>query len=232
MKTSFWSRILDTISPRRCVVCGRRLSISEHSICSVCYLHLPRTDYQQSPYDNPMAQLFWGLAPVSQAASMTFYESHSDLARLVYALKYAHRPDIGEDLGRCMGEEMKLTGFFDSVDYLIPVPLARNRQRQRGYNQSEMLCRGISATAGVPVLQHAIRRNQFSRSQTTLTRAQRQENVSDMFALHQTDGLAGKHLLLVDDICTTGATLSACANTLNLIPDVRISVLTLGFTKS
>ena len=92
MKTSLWTRILELIAPRACAVCGKRLSITEHAVCSPCLLHLPRTTYQFTPYDNPMAQLFWGLAPVSQASALFFYEPHSELARLIYHLKYGNRP--------------------------------------------------------------------------------------------------------------------------------------------
>lgn len=231
MKISLWSRLLDLISPRQCAICGKRLAITERALCAVCHLHLPRTTYQFTPYDNPMSQLFWGLAPVSQAAAMFFYEPHSEAAHVVYNLKYGNRPDIGEDIGRLMAEEMKMAGFFDSVNILIPVPLSSKRKRQRGYNQSEMLCRGIREITGIPIETKALRRKHFRQSQTHLMRHQRQANVSEMFELHASAGLEGKHILLVDDICTTGATLAACANVLSEIPRIRISVLTLGFTK-
>ena len=94
---NWWTRFLDFISPRQCVVCGERLSPTERSLCSVCVLHLPRTTYQFTPNDNPMAQLFWHLTPVERAAALLFYEPHSEMARIVYDMKYHDRPDIGED---------------------------------------------------------------------------------------------------------------------------------------
>ncbi len=232
MKTSFWSRFLDLVSPRQCVICGKRLSISERSICSACYLHLPRTTFQFAPYDNPLAHLFWGLSPVSRAAALFYYEPHSDEAQVIYDLKYGNRPDIGEDLGRMMAEEFMMAGYFDGVDALLPVPLSSKRMRQRGYNQSERICYGIQAQTGLPILTQVLHRLYFHQSQTTLMRHQRQANVSGMFELDAQAGLEGKHILLVDDICTTGSTLIACANVLSEIPRVRISILTLGFTKS
>ena len=232
MRTSFWSRFLDLISPRQCVACGNRLSITEHALCSSCYLHLPRTTFQFTPYDNPMTQLFWGLAPVDRAAALFFYEPHGEPAQLLYDLKYANRPDIGETLGRMMAEEMRMAGFFDGIDVIIPVPLSSRRMRQRGYNQSEMLAHGIHEVTGIPVMDKVISRRYFKKSQTTLMRHQRQENVTDVFTLRETESLEGKHVLLIDDVCTTGATLISCANALRSIPSLCISVLTLGFTKS
>ena len=232
MKTNFWSRLLDLISPRQCVICGERLSITERALCSSCYLHLPRTTYQFTPYDNPMTQLFWGLAPISRAAALFFYEPHAEASQLIYDLKYANRPDIGEDIGRMMAEEMKRADYFAGVDIIIPVPLSSKRKRQRGYNQSEMIARGIHEISNIPVMNRVLKRKHFHQSQTLLMRHQRQENVAEMFELYEAKDLEGKHILLVDDVCTTGATLTACANALKVISGICISVLTLGFTKS
>ena len=229
---NWWTRILDFISPRLCVVCGERLSPTERSLCSVCMLHLPRTTYQFSPDDNPMAQLFWHLTPIKRAAALLYYEPHSELARLIYDLKYHDRPDIGEDMGRLMANEMQLAHYFDGIDVLLPVPLSRKRLRQRGYNQSEMLAIGVSDITHLPIVTNALRRKHFVKSQTRLSRHERQENVEDMFELRDGNRLQGKHVLLIDDICTTGATLIACIDALKNIPGIRLSVLTLGFTKT
>ena len=225
------TRILDFISPRLCVVCGHRLAPTERSLCGVCLFHLPRTDFHQKPLDNPMAQLFWGLAPIEKAAALFYYHPHSETAQLVYRLKYNNRPDIGADMGRIMANELQATDFFSDIDVLLPVPLASKRLRQRGYNQSEQLAIGISDITHLPIVSKALRRKHFQQSQTTLNRWQRQENVTDTFQLKEEHLLQGKHVLLIDDICTTGATLIACANVLKDIEDIRISVLTLGFTK-
>ena len=225
------TRILDFISPRLCVVCGHRLAPTERSLCGVCLFHLPRTDFHQKPLDNPMAQLFWGLAPIEKAAALFYYHPHSETAQLVYRLKYNNRPDIGEDMGRMMANELQATDFFSDIDVLLPVPLASKRLRQRGYNQSEQLAIGISDITDLPIVSKVLRRKHFQQSQTTLNRWQRQENVTDTFQLKEEHLLQGKHVLLIDDICTTGATLIACANVLKTIEGIRISVLTLGFTK-
>ena len=229
---NWWSRFLDFISPRLCVVCGRRLSPTERSLCAVCQLHLPRTGFQFSPDDNPMAQLFWHLVPVERAAAFIYYQSHSEMARMVYDLKYRNSPDVGEDLGRLMATDMQLAHFFDGIDLLVPVPLTNKRLRQRGYNQSEMLAQGVSDVTHLPVVPKALKRQVFRESQTHLSRHERQENVDGIFVAADAKTLKGRHVLLIDDVCTTGATLMSCAQALASVEGIRISVLTLGFTKN
>ena len=227
---NWWSRFLDFISPRLCVVCGRRLSPTERSLCSVCQLHLPRTAYQFTPEDNPMAQLFWHLAPIERAAAFIYYQPHSEMARIVYQLKYNNCPDVGEDVGRLMATDMQMAHYFDDIDLLVPVPLTTKRLHQRGYNQSEMLAQGISSVTKLPVAAKALKRQVFHGSQTHLSRHERRENVDDVFAVADAEALKGRHVLLIDDVCTTGATLTACAQAIAPIEGIRISVLTLGFT--
>lgn len=177
-----------------------------------------------------MAQLFWHLAPVQRAAAFIYYQSHSEMAQMVYQLKYRNSPDVGEDLGRLMATDMSLAHYFDGIDLLVPVPLTVKRQRQRGYNQSEMLARGISDVTHLPVVPKALKRQVFRESQTHLSRHERQENVAGIFVTADAATLKGRHVLLIDDVCTTGATLTACAQALASIEGIRISVLTLGFT--
>jgi len=179
-----------------------------------------------------MAQLFWYLTPVERAASLIFYEPHSETAQIVYQLKYGNRPDIGEDMGRLMAVEMQYGRYFEGIDALVPVPLSSKRLRQRGYNQSERLASGIREITGIPVITKAIKRKKFVQSQTKLSRHERQENVSDMFQLKDESLLKNKHILLIDDICTTGSTLISCIDVLKTIEGIHISVLTFGFTKN
>ncbi len=219
------------ISPRCCVVCGRRLAPTERSLCSVCLLHAPRTTFQFTPYDNDVAQLFWGQMTIEKAASWIYYEPHSEMAQLIYRLKYDSRPDIGRDIGRTMASEMLTSGFFDDIDALLPVPLASKRLRQRGYNQSEELARGISDITGLPVINKAISRVRFRQSQTSLSRQERRENVDGLFVVKNQQALEGRHILLIDDVCTTGATLMAVGRVIEEILGAKISLLTLGYTK-
>ena len=232
MKTRWWTKLLDFIAPRHCVVCGQRLTATESGICSVCMLHLPRTAYQFFPDDNPMVQQFWHLSPVRQAVAFIHYEPHSEVAQIVYDLKYHDRPDIGEDMGRLMANEVQMAHYLDDVDVLLPVPLSRKRRRQRGYNQSEQLALGIHDITNIPIVRKAVIRKHFRQSNTQLSRHERQQNVDDMFLLRDATPLQNKHVLLIDDICTTGSTLIACANAISHVPGIRISVLTFGLTRS
>ena len=229
---SFWRRLLDLISPRCCVVCGHRLSVTEDIICGRCNFHLPRTGFHKNPYENEMAKLFWGRIPIERATALFYYESHAQTANILYELKYKDHPEIGEVMGRMMAQELRPSGFFDGIDGIVALPLARKRQRQRGYNQSMELAKGISEVSGLPILRKAVRRKHFKGSQTSKGRWERNENVEQDFELTDSEAIHGKHLLLVDDVVTTGATTIACAKELLKASQVKISILTLGFAKS
>lgn len=229
---SFWSSLLDLISPRTCVVCGQRLSVSEETICSKCNLHLPRTGFQQDPYENIMAKMFWGQIPIERATALFYYEPHAETANILYEMKYKNHPEIGEVMGRLMARELQMSNFFEGIDGIIPVPLAKKRQRQRGYNQSHELAKGISEITGLPIYNKVVRRTVFEGSQTSLGRWERNENVEQVFELKDASTIQGKHLLLVDDVVTTGATVIACAKELCKAEGVSISVLSLGLAKN
>ena len=228
----FWSALLDLISPRTCVVCGQRLSVSEETICSKCNLHLPRTGFQLDSYENIMAKMFWGQIPIERATALFYYEPHAETANILYEMKYKNHPEIGEVMGRMMARELQMSNFFEGIDGIIPVPLAKKRQRQRGYNQSHELAKGISEVTGLPIYNKVVRRNTFEGSQTSLGRWERNENVEQVFELKEASTVQGKHLLIVDDVVTTGATVIACAKELCKAGGVRISVLSLGLAKN
>ena len=135
-------------------------------------------------------------------------------------------------MGRLMAREFLSSGFFDGIDAIIPVPLAPKRQRQRGYNQSEQLAHGISEITGLPIYNKVVRRVSFKGSQTNRGRWERNENVAHVFELRDAAAISGRHLLLVDDVVTTGATLIACAQELAQAGSIKVSVLALGFAKS
>lgn len=232
MKISFWARLLDLISPRLCVVCGNRLAVTEETLCSKCYLHLPRTDFGHDLYENVMAKLFWGQMAIEKATALFYYEPHAETAQILYEMKYKNHPEIGVVMGRMMAKELMRSGLFEGIDAIVPVPLARKRERQRGYNQSLELARGVSEVTGLPIANKVVRRTKFVGSQTQRGRWERNENVEDVFELVDSDSISGKHLLLIDDVVTTGATIIACAQEMRKASNVKFSVLALGYSKS
>lgn len=233
MKISLWSRLLDLIAPRTCTVCSRRLSITENSICTVCNLHLPRIGQHNIPFnDNDIARMFWGLVPVERAAALFYYAAQSDTSNILLVLKYYGKHEVGLDMGKIMADELIPAGFFEGIDLLVPMPLERKRQRERGYNQSEMLAKGISMATGIPYTSKAIERTTFKQSQTRLNKWERMENVSNSFRLLKPELLKGKHILLIDDVITTGATMRSCVEALTEAEGIKISVLALAYAKS
>ena len=232
MRTSIWSRLLDVISPRTCSVCGGRLSANESVVCATCHLHLPQTHYEQNPLDNPMARLFWGRFPIEKAAALFFYEPQGYVSRLIYDMKYHGFPETCQYMGEIMARQMSKAGFFDGIDALVPMPLTWRRQWKRGYNQSMEMARGIKSVTGLPIYNKVVKRTHFRQSQTTQHAYERMMNVEDAFLLKKGGRIEGTHILLVDDIVTTGSTITACASELAKAQGVRISILTMGFTKS
>ena len=231
MKINFWHQLLDLLGPRLCVVCGRRLSLTEQVLCVSCDMHLPRTGFQHHAHDNIMARRFWGIIPVERAAALFYYEADSNVNHIIHDLKYYDHPEIGNELGCLAASEFCEVGFFDGIDMIVPVPLARKRQWQRGYNQSLCIAKGISKITGIPICNKAVCRTKFVQSQTRMGHRDRQENVANVFKLKDADAIRGCHILLVDDVATTGATMVSCARELLKAGGVKLSLFSLGFTK-
>lgn len=232
MKTDILTRLIDLLAPRPCVVCGQRLTPDEDVACLSCLLQLPFTDYEHAPLDNPMAQLFWGQTEVEKAAALFFYKPHTQTAQVIYDLKYYHRPQYGYQLGLLTARRFLPTGFFEGIDGVIAVPLTRRRQHDRGYNQSEAIARGLCHITRLPLIGNALERTRFTESQTQqISRLARRENVEGQFSLRRPEQVSGKHILLVDDVVTTGATMLAAAEALSVAGDVRFSFLSLAFAK-
>lgn len=226
------SRVLDVLMPRSCAICGGRLTVSEEGVCAACRLHLPYTRFHLTPEDNDMVRLFWGIIPVERGAAWYYFEPHSQAARLVYGMKYLGKAELGRTVGRTFAEELMVSGFFDGIDTIVPVPLTKSRERARGYNQSRMIAEGIAEATRLPVEQRALHRRIFEESQTRKSSRERRDNVEGVFELRSPECVMGRHVLIVDDVITTGATMMACARELLKAGGVRISVLSIGMTKS
>lgn len=240
MHTSLLEDIINLFFPRTCAICGKVLTGGEEMICIKCMLRMPRTDTWEHPYDNEMSKLFWHLIPIERCCALFHHISHATSARAVYQLKYMYHPEMGIYLGKMLAQKGLSIQFFDGIDTIIPIPLTRKRQKERGYNQSLLIAKGIRQLTHLPIIKDAVKRNKFSESQTHKNRQERQENVSQVFeaaeTYHDEQGkhpiteLEGKHILIIDDVCTTGATIISCAETLiKAAGKMKISVLTVGF---
>lgn len=163
---------------------------------------------------NPTEKLFIGRVPFIRATSFFSYQKHTNYAHLIHKLKYQHRDDIGTLLGEMCGVELQKSGFLSDVDALVPIPLHPRRERKRGYNQSEIIAKGISEVTGVPVLTSAIIRSVNTKTQTRKNKTERAQNVSGIFSVQDATALEGKHIVIIDDVITTGATCISCAETI------------------
>ena len=223
--------ILDLIAPRVCPVCGNRLGYDEKIVCQSCLNDIPYTNYHKDPENNYLARLFWKRLPIERAAALFFYHPQAEYANIIYDLKYHNRPEIGHFMGEYMAQMFSGEGFFSDIDYIIPVPLSSKRQRRRGYNQSLEIARGINHITRIPILTDAIVRTTFHGSQTHLRHTEREENVEGAFVSTGKHNLTNRHILLVDDVITTGATVVSCAAPLVKYEGIKISIVSLGFTK-
>lgn len=196
--------------PRLCPACGRALLRREHVICFICRYRLPRTNYHLLP-DNPVARLFWGRVPLAAAAACFFFRKEGKVQQLLHALKYRDGQEVGREIGRIYGCDLVRSSIYRSAELIVPVPLHPEKQRTRGYNQSEVFGEGLSESMQVPQLPVHLVRSLHSETQTRKTRYARWENVESAFVVRRPEAFSGKHVLLIDDVVTTGATLESCA---------------------
>jgi len=219
---------LNLLFPELCPACENVLLRNEGIICTACRLDLPRTRFY-SFRDNPVARLFWGRVRLENATSYFYYQKGSRYQNLVHELKYRGRTDIGMELGRIMGIELRDTPFAET-DVILPVPLHPEKQRIRGYNQCDFIAGGLSSGLEIPFRTGLLVRTSESLTQTGKSRIQRWMNVEQVFKVAEKGNLPSKHITLVDDVVTSGATLDACASALLQVPGTRVSIATLAFT--
>ena len=231
MPMSLWKDFKDFFFPRTCMGCGKKLLVHESVVCLSCLSGLPFTGLGNTP-GNGMERQFWGRFPIERASSLFYYAKGGEVASMLHGMKYYGRRKVCRQMGNWLAAELSATGFFDGIDCLIPVPLHPCRLRQRGYNQSGLLAEGISEQTGIPLCTDALVRTHNNRTQTHKSGYERWQNTDGLFAATvQAASLADRHILLVDDVLTTGATLTACADALSSIPGIRISVVTLAWAR-
>lgn len=219
---------LSLLFPRLCYGCGNHLMRNEYLICTECFVVIPRTDYHNIP-DNPVAQLLWGRCIIEKAAAFSLYNKGSRMRRLIHNLKYKGVKEVGTELGIIYGNSLKSSGFTDDIDFIIPVPLHPSKMRKRGFNQSEIISDGISSVTLIPVDKTSLIRSSKSDTQTKRSRYERWINVEGIFTVSDYEALKGKHVLLIDDVITTGSTIESCANELIKIEGIKVSVAALAY---
>jgi ComF family protein len=221
--------LLHLICPHLCAACGNDLLDKKQQLCLECLSSLPETSFHQHA-ENPVERIFWGRIPVSGATAQYYFTKESIMQQLVHQFKYRGHQQLGLYLGTLMGQQLANTPRFAGIDALIPLPLYPSRERKRGYNQAAVLCEGIAGVLQVPVLQKVMIRNHPTDTQTHKCRIERWQNMAGSFTLIDGAAIEGKHVLLVDDVITTGATLESCAAELLKAQHVQVSIAALCMT--
>ena len=221
------SDTLNLLYPNVCVTCGRALPPQSRYLCTACLYDLPRTNFHRE-HDNPLAMTFWGRVRLEHAAAWFHYFKGSRYPNLIHRMKYMGMKEIGYEMGKMYARELR-DSPFDQSRVIVPVPLHPRKQRKRGYNQSEWIARGMADVFRIPLSSGNLVRAVNTRTQTRKSRIERWKNVENVFKVRHPHVLKDQHILLVDDVVTTGATLESCASTLLGCPGTKVSLVTLGY---
>lgn len=227
MTPNFLKEFYLLLYPAECPSCDQLLIESERGFCLHCESELAYLNYPKGE-DTPIEKLFWGLTPIQRATAFVQFVQGGITQTLLHELKYRSNYKVGQELGLRFGQQLVRTQFFSEVDYIVPVPLHFLRKWKRGYNQSEMIAKGMEQAMSIPVNINNLVRRRSNATQTKKNRLERADNVQNIFALQQPQLFENKHILLVDDVVTTGATLQACAQALLESKGARVSVATVA----
>ncbi|MBT2558630.1 ComF family protein [Hymenobacter sp. ISL-91] len=223
------SDFVSLLFPRVCLACQEPLARGEDDLCTDCRAQLPYTDYHRlPPADNPLARRFWGKLPVTHVLGYLTFQKHGRVQHLLHELKYRNQQQIGRVLGRHFGQELAEAGYVDTFGLVVPVPLHPRKLARRGYNQADSFAEGLATSLGCLWHPEALRRTAATESQTRKNRLQRWQNVATVFEAARPELVAGQHVLIVDDVLTTGATLEACCAVLLAAGAREVSVATIA----
>lgn len=219
--------LINLLFPRTCAACGTLLLEGEDTVCTTCRYLLPKTGYENNP-NNPLAQMFFGQMPFKAVMAEFFFSKTGKVQHLIHGLKYHHCRENGIFLGQEIGKSLLKAHDYQGVDCIIPIPLHPKKEKIRGYNQSHIIAEGISEIMNIPIAEKCLVRSVFTDTQTKKSREDRYQNVKDIFEVRNPSQLAGKHVLLVDDVLTTGATLMSAGKALMQVEGIKISVATVA----
>ena len=225
---SWFEGFINLFYPRLCQACHCFLIQNEKQICTKCLFHLPKTNFHLQE-KNPVSEIFWGRVKLEYAASFFTFAKGSKYQKLIHKLKYHNLPEIGIVLGKHLGFTLQESPFYQDIDLIIPVPMHPKKMKIRGYNQAELIAKGLSEIMKVPVYTDQLIKEKHTESQTKKRKSERWKNVEKVFKIKDDNILENQHILLVDDVVTTGATLDACANCILQIKGARVSIATLAY---
>lgn len=225
-----FNSFIDTLFPRICPVCNNVLLSHEKHICTKCRIDIPITRYHMQEF-NAMEQLFAGKTPIEKAVGYFFYEKGNPYSNILHNIKYRNNPQLGQYVAKLFAQELLSRDIFRDIDCIIPVPLHHRKKIQRGYNQSEYIAKGFSEVFDIPVHNNIIIAHKSHESQTNKGIYERWLNTQNIFSAQDTQVLENKHVLIVDDVVTTGATLLSAALTIASVPNIKISLATLGVAR-
>lgn len=222
--------LLNLFFPKVCYACNLLLLDNERHICTTCRHNLPVTNYHFNN-DNTVEKVFYGRVKIRKATSLLRFHKKSMVQKLLHNLKYRGHETISKVLGTWLGSELKETGNFNDIDLVIPVPLHKTKFKKRGYNQVTKFGNEIAMALNTRYREDILTKISATKTQVFKKRLARWSDNNEIFNLKKTEEIKGKHILLVDDIITTGATIEACASLLLEIPDVKISVATMAIVE-
>jgi ComF family protein len=216
--------------PESCVACSKVLNFSEDAVCLHCLTELAYVRFHDNP-ENPIEKTFWGRIPVEQATALLYFSKKGRTQKLLHALKYQNRTEIGYLFGKILGRTLIESQRFKHIDMVIPVPLHKNKLRKRGYNQCFYIVEGIVSITGWQSDYVSLQRINNNETQTKKSRMARWLNVEETFAVVRSENLKNKHILLIDDVLTTGSTLEACARKILAVEGTKVSIATVALTR-
>jgi ComF family protein len=226
-KMSALNDCFDLFFPNYCAGCGCSLRHFQKSLCFICVSKLPRTGMHDFP-DNRLERLLWGRVQYASASAFLRMPKQGEVHRMIHELKYKNNQSVGLELGVLFGEELKSSQRMSSFDWIVPVPLHPKRLKERGYNQCDSIVQGVAEATGTGYQLNNLTRAHYNESQTRMSRFKRWQNVESIFQLNQPDLFRNAHVLLMDDVITTGSTIEACALALQQVQGIRISIASIA----
>jgi len=220
---NFFNSFTQLLFPNLCICCKGYLSNQERFICDMCNYNLPIYEFN-SLKDNDLRKKFWGTLPIQECLAYLSFKQNNEVQKVMHELKYNGNKEIGFAMGLTLGRLILSFDKLDDIDFIIPIPLHKKREDQRGFNQAEVIANGVSNIIKAPVLNNVVGRVINNKSQTNRNRLDRSINTEDIFKVMNLKPLEGKHILLLDDVITTGATMISCGNSLLRVKDLKLSV--------